>query len=54
MMSSRCADCGTPVDDEELYCDECIDDHYDTWMCSNCDYQNENEDSTCQGCGKSQ
>ena len=50
-MANVCVDCGIPIHDADLFCDECAQNNYDTWMCPECDHQNENDDTTCQECG---
>ena len=50
-MGNYCASCSIKIDEDEIYCDDCVGYHVDTWMCPCCDYQNEEEDETCQGDG---
>ena len=50
-MADTCDRCGTTIDDGDFYCEDCESEVAGTWMCSCCDYQNENEDYYCQGSG---
>ena len=48
-MANYCQRCQIEIDESELHCYDCEGWVVDTWMCPDCDWQNDEDDSRCQG-----